>query len=186
MPLLHSPIRKPLLLSKLILAPTLCSYLATAFFTAFMSKQLDTKKVISSANVDTFSERGSPREIPHRAGLASSSLSLRSRGSKARTYRKGDRGQPCRTERSITKASKRFLFTCTTVCGLWYIMLIYLPNSDWNSAVSKTVAKNRWSTQSKALDWFKLISTASVPSFNSSWASRTKCKLSWIDLPFTA
>ena len=74
--------------------------------------------------------------------------------------RRGDRGQPCRTERSIAIAPERLPFTCTTAWGLWYIMLIHLWNSGLNPAVSKTVAKNRWLT--------------------------LKCRLSWIDLPFTA
>ena len=50
----------------------------------------------------------------------------------------GDRRQPCRTKRSITKAFKRFPFTCTTVCGMLYRMLIHLRNSDSNPVVSKT------------------------------------------------
>ena len=45
-----------------------------------------------------------------------------------------------------------FPFTCTTACGLWYVMLIHLWNSGLNPAVSKTDTKNRWSTLSKALD----------------------------------
>ena len=61
-------------------------------------------------------------------------------------------GQPCRIERSIANTLERLPFTCTTAWGLWYIMLIHLQNSDLNPAVSKTVAKNRWSTLSKALD----------------------------------
>ena len=118
--------------------------------------------------------------------LVPSSLSLRRRGSNARTQRRGDRGQPCRTERSIAITPERLPFTCTTAWGLWYIMLIHLRNSGLNPAVSKTDAKNRWSTLSKALDWSKLISAASVSSFIPSRTSRIKCRLSWIDLPFTA
>ena len=77
--------RKPSLLSKLILAPDICSYLTTAFFTAFISKQQDIKTVTSSAYADTFAKRGPAKKIPRRARVASWSLSLRSRGSKART-----------------------------------------------------------------------------------------------------
>ena len=44
-------------------------------------------------------------------------------------------------------------FTCITVYGLWYIILIHFPNSDLNPMVSKSVTKIRWSSQSKALDW---------------------------------
>ena len=43
---LHEPSRKPSLLSKLILAPAICSYLATAFFTAFMSRRRHTKPML--------------------------------------------------------------------------------------------------------------------------------------------
>ena len=43
-------------------------------------------------------------------------------------------------------------------------MLIHLRNYGLNPAVTKTYAKIRWSTLLKALDWSKLISTASVPS----------------------
>ena len=80
---------------------------------------------------------------------------------------------------------ERLPFTCTTARGLWYIMLIHLRNSGSNPPVSKTDAKNRWSTLSKALDWSKLISAASVSSFIPSRTLRIKCRLSWIDLPFT-
>ena len=60
-------------------------------------------------------------------------------------------------------------------------MPTHLRNSDWNPAVSKTVYKTRWSTLSKALDWSKLISAASLPSFIPSTTSRIKCRLLWID-----
>ena len=82
----------------------------------FMFKRRDTKTVISSAYAETFAVSGPTKGIPCNAALASSSLNLRSRGSKARILRKGDRGQPCQTDCSITKASERFLFTCTTAC----------------------------------------------------------------------
>ena len=57
------------------------SYSATAFFTAIIARQRDTKTVISSANVEILAVRGPPRKV----GFSPSSLSLRSRGSKART-----------------------------------------------------------------------------------------------------
>ena len=85
MPTFQAPNRKPSLLSKLILTPAIYSYLVTAFFTTFMSKRRDTKTVISSAYADTFVERQLARGMPRRAGLAFSSLSLQSRGSKTRT-----------------------------------------------------------------------------------------------------
>ena len=65
-PLLQSPNHRPLLLPKLILAPAICSYLATVFFTAFMSQRLDTKTVISSAYTETFAERESAKGILRR------------------------------------------------------------------------------------------------------------------------
>ena len=80
---------------------------------------------------------------------------------------------------------ERPLFTCTSGWGLWYIMLIYLRNSGLNPAVSKTDAKNRGLILSKALGWSKMISAASVPSPIPSSTLQIKCRLSWIDLPFT-
>ena len=182
---LQAPSRKPSLLSKLTLAPAIRSYSLTAFFTAFISKRRDTNTVISSANAETLAVRGLAKGTPRRPGFVVLSLSLRSRGSTARTQRRGDNGKPCRTERSTANTLERLPFTCTTAWGLWYIMLIQLRNSGLNPAVSKTVAKNRWSTLSKVLDWSKLISAASVPSSIPSRTSRIKCRLSWIDLPFT-
>ena len=82
---LLAPSHNILLLSKLILAPALCLYLATAFFTAFMCRRQDTKAVISSAYTDTFVKRGPAKGMPRKAGLACSSLSLQSKSSKART-----------------------------------------------------------------------------------------------------
>ena len=77
-------------------------------------------------------------------------------------------GQPCQTDRSIANASECLPFTHITACRLWYIIPIHLQNSGLNPAVSKTVAKNQWSTLSKALDLSKLISMALVSSFNPS------------------
>ena len=182
----QAPSRKLSLLSKLTMAPAFRSYSETAFFTASMSTWRDTKTVISSANAETLAVRGLAKGKPCRAGFAPSSLSLWSWGSKARTYRGGDREQPCWTDCSITNAPERLPFTCTTTWELWYIMLIHLRNSGLNPAVSKTDAKNRWSILSKALNWSKLVSAAFVPSFNPSRISRIKCRLSWVDLPFTA
>ena len=182
---LQAPRRKPPFLSKLTLASAIRSYSPTAFFTAFISRRRDTNTVIPSAKAEILTVRGPAKGTPCRAGFVLSSLSLRRKDSKARTYRRGDRGQPYRTDRSIANALERLLFTCTTAWGLWYIMLIHLWNSGSNPAVYKTVAKNQWSTLSKALDWSKLISAASVLSFIPSRTSRIKCRLSWIDLPFT-
>ena len=81
----QAPSRKPSLFSKLTLASAIRSYPATAFFTASMSRRRDTKTVISSANAETLAVRGPAKGTPRRAGFASSSQSLRSRGSKART-----------------------------------------------------------------------------------------------------
>ena len=80
---LQAPNRKPSLLSKLTLAPATFSYLATAFYTANMSRRLDTKTMISSANAEILAR--TLCKIPRRAGRAPPSLSLRSRGSGART-----------------------------------------------------------------------------------------------------
>ena len=82
-PPLQTPSRKPSLLSKLILVPAICSYFATAFFIAFMSRRRDV--VISSAYADTFSKRGTGKGMSLRARLAFSSPTLRDRGTKART-----------------------------------------------------------------------------------------------------
>ena len=105
-PHLQTPNCNPSLLSKLILAPAIWTYFATAFFTSFMSKRRDAKTVISSAYADTFVLKG----IPRRAGLAFSSLSLRSRGSQ-------EEEQPYRTGSWIMKFSECFLLICTTACG---------------------------------------------------------------------
>ena len=83
--LLQAPNCKPSLLSKLTLAPATFSYLATTSFTATMSRRLDTKTVISSANAEILARTLLLSKIPHRAGRAPPSLSLRSRGSRART-----------------------------------------------------------------------------------------------------
>ena len=53
----QAPSRKPSLLSMLILTPAICSYLATAFYTACMSRRRDTKTVISLVYVDTVAKR---------------------------------------------------------------------------------------------------------------------------------
>ena len=100
----QAPNRKPSLLSKLILVPATSSGLSIAFFTARVSNRWDTKTVISSAYAGTFSLTQPAKETPHRDGLALSLLSLRSRSSKARTWR----SNPCRTDRSIANAFERF------------------------------------------------------------------------------
>ena len=76
---------KTSLLPKLILTLVTFSYLSNAFFTASMSIRWDTKNVISSAYAETFALTRPAKGTPRRAGLALSSLSLRSRGSKTRT-----------------------------------------------------------------------------------------------------
>ena len=77
--------RKSSLLSKLTLAPAIRSYSLTAFFTVSISWRRDTKTVISSANAETLAVRWPAKRTPRRTGFVPSSLSLRSRGSKART-----------------------------------------------------------------------------------------------------
>ena len=162
MPSLQQPSHKPSLLSKLILAPAFCSYLTTIFFTAFMSKRGVTKTVISSAYMDTITEKGPAKKILCRAGLAFSLLSLWSRGSKLRTERRGERGQTCLTNHWIAKVSEHF--TCTTACRLWYIILIHLWNSGLNLAVSKTVAKTDGQTNQR-------------PWIDANWPAQLQCHL---------
>ena len=112
------PSRKPLLLSKLTLAPAIRSYSATAFFTASMFRWWDTKTLISP-NAETLAVREPAKGIQRRTGFAPSSLSLRTRDSKAKTQKRGDGGgQPYRTDRSIANALEHLLFTCTTACRL--------------------------------------------------------------------
>ena len=80
---LHPPTMS-LLLSKLTLAPATYSYLATASFTATMSRRLDTKTVISSANAEILARTLPLRKIPHRAGRATPSEDIEeTRGSLA-------------------------------------------------------------------------------------------------------
>ena len=86
---------------KLTLA-AVTSYRSTAIFTANKSSRRDTKPVMSSAYTETLTRTQLVKKTPHRAGQASSSLSLRSRGSKARTERRGDRGQPSQIDRPQT------------------------------------------------------------------------------------
>ena len=106
-PPIQAPNSKPSLLSKLTLAPANFSYFSTAIFTATMSSWRDTNSVMSSANAEICDRMLPIREIPYRAGRVLSSLNLRSRGSKARTLRRGDKEQPCRTDRLIAKAFER-------------------------------------------------------------------------------
>ena len=82
---LQAPNRKPSLLSKLTLAPAIFSYLATAFVTANMSRRLDTRTVMSSANAEILAWMLPVSKISCRAGRTPSSLSLWSRCSRART-----------------------------------------------------------------------------------------------------
>ena len=84
-PPFQAPKRKPSLLLMVILAPAICLHLATALFTAFISRRWDTKTMISSAYADTYTERGAAKSLPRRAVLVFSSLNLRSNGSKIRT-----------------------------------------------------------------------------------------------------
>ena len=177
--------RRPSHLSKLILVPATSSFLLTAFFITFMSDWWDTKTVISSAYAETFALTQPPKRTPRRGGFGVQSLRLQSRGPKARPWRRGNWGQPCQTDHSSANASERSLFTCITAWGLRYHMPINLRNSSLNQAVFKTIAKNWLSTRSKTLDWSKLIHAALVLSFNPFRTSHTRCKLSWIDLPFT-
>ena len=150
-----------------------------------MSERRDTETVMSSAKADTFDLRRLAPGIPCRPGLAPSSLSLRSWGSRAKTE-SGDRGYLCLTNRSIAKYHERFPFTCTTAVVLSYKMLTHLQNSGSNPAVSRTVARNLWSTLSNVLNWSELISATLVSFSTASKISCTKSRLFWIDLPFTA
>ena len=84
-PPLQAPNRRPSHSSKLILAPATSSYFFIAFFIAFMSDRRDIKTVISSAYTKIFILTRTAKRTPRRAGFAVPSLSLRNRGSKART-----------------------------------------------------------------------------------------------------
>ena len=81
----QAPNRKPSVLSKLTFVHATFSYLSTAIFTAIMSRRLDTNTVMSSANAEILARTLPVSKIPRRAGQAPSSLSFRSRGSKAKT-----------------------------------------------------------------------------------------------------
>ena len=116
--------------SKLTLAPTTSSYLAIAFFTASMSKRWDTKTMILT-KTETLTLKRPTKWTSIRAGFAFLFLSLRSRSSKTRMWRRGDRGQFFQTDCLIEKDPKRFPFTCTTVWELRYRMLIHLQSSSW-------------------------------------------------------
>ena len=131
---------KPSLLSKLTLAPATFSYLATAYFTANMSQRLKTKTVISSANTEIFARTLLVSKILRRARPSLSSLIQ----SKDVVKRGQGTAFP---DRSLDHKSLR-----TPPVHLRYSMLIHLWNSDSNPAVSRTAARNRRSTLSKALD----------------------------------
>ena len=163
---IQAPNHKPSLLSKLTLAPAIRSYPTTASFTACISSRRDTKTVMSSANAETLAV--SPLiPKPAQEGLQREDIDEKRQRA----------ALPDRTfDRKRLRKPSVHLHHC----------LIHLRNSGLNPAVSKTVAENRWSTLLKALDWSKLISAASVSSFIPSRTSRIKCRLSWIDLPFTA
>ena len=176
-PPLQAPNHKPLLLSQLILAPAICSYLTTTFFTSYMSRWRKKDSDIISVHGYLCQKWASKKDttqgltgllIPNPAeqGIQSEDIEKRRQGATL--------------PNQMVDCESLWALPCTTACGLWYIMLIYLWNSGLNLAVSKIVANNWWSTLSKVLDSPKLISTASALSFNSS-----RCKLSGIDLPFT-
>ena len=173
---LQAPSRKPSLSSKLILASAICFYLATAFFAAFMSRRRDTKTVIL-AYVDTFAERGPVKRILRRTGLASSFLNLQSRGYKSRTLGR-DRGQPC-WDWPLDWESLR-----APPVHLHYSLRVVVYHGNpfaelrFESSGFQNSRQNRWSTLSKALDWSKLISAASVLSSIPSKNLHTKNKLS--------
>ena len=61
---LQAPNRKPSLLTKLTLAPATFSYLTNASFTATISRRLDTKTVISSANTEILARTLPLSKIP--------------------------------------------------------------------------------------------------------------------------
>ena len=83
-PPLPAPNLRPFLLSKFILAPTVCSYLKITLFTTSMSKRWDTKTMIWLVYVQTFPHWSPTKGTPRRARFAPLSLCLQSRGSKAR------------------------------------------------------------------------------------------------------
>ena len=101
----------------------------------------DTKTVISSAYADNVCRKRARKKDAAQGRTCLLIHKPTERGSKETAQRTGDRGLPCRTKPSIAKVPERIQFTCTTVCGLWYNMLIRLRNSALNPAVSKTVAK---------------------------------------------
>ena len=70
-----------------------------------ITKKRDTKMVTSSVYVDTFVLRQPTKETLCRTGWVLQSLSLRSRGSKLRKKRSGDKELLCQTDRSILKDS---------------------------------------------------------------------------------
>ena len=71
-----TPLSRPSLLSKSILAPTTSLYLLTAFFTAFMSNQQNTKIGVSLAYTETCALTQPAKSTQRRAGFAIPSLSL--------------------------------------------------------------------------------------------------------------
>ena len=113
--LLQAPNHRLSLLSKKILAPAICSYLATAFFPAFMSRRRDS--YIIGVRRHLRCKRASKRDTTQGwiCPLIPKPIEQRLQ---SEDLEKGTWGQPCRTNRSIAKALERFLFSCTTTCGL--------------------------------------------------------------------
>ena len=156
---LQAPNHKLLFLSKLTLALAIRSYSPTAFFTAFISRRRDTKTDIIGERGNPCRKRASKRDTAQ--GRICPLLPQPTEHIESEDIEKRRQGAALH-DRTLD----RLPFTYTTAWGLWYIMLIHLCNSGWNPAVSKTVL-------SKAFDWSKLISAASLPSSRTSWI---KCR----------
>ena len=163
---------------KIDLGSAVLSYSATTFFTAFMSRQRNTRTVISSANTETFAVRGPAKRIPCRNGFAPSSLSLWSRGSRARTQRRGDKGLVLldrQLENERPRTPPVYLHNCSRV-------VVHHAHPSAELRFECGSLQNRCQTSMvklfKGLGRIKLISAASVPSFIPSMTSLIKCRLS--------
>ena len=134
---LQAPSCKPLFLSKLTLAPAICLYSASTFFTALYIQTVwyeDCDIICGNSCCKRASKRDTaqgwicpliPKTTEQR--LQSEDIEKERQGAAMLDQSLDREGLP---------------FTCTTAWGLWYIMLIHLQNSGWNLAVSKTDAKN--------------------------------------------
>ena len=112
---LQAPKRRCSLSSKLTFGPATSSYLTTAFFPTFMSRQRDTKSNIIGVRRDLRPRTSSKRDTTQGQNMLPHPRAYRTEATKWGHRKKKVQGKPCWTDRLIAKATEHFLFTYTTV-----------------------------------------------------------------------